>query len=122
MRTPDLCVFDFDGTLVETAGIKRQGFFDICPQAWAPAVDTILTRHPDGSRHDVVPAILAEAERTAADGAAEDERYEDYVLSDDVVPNSGMEQTNFNGVKVLDGSFGTAVGLRPSASRNSLRT
>jgi len=34
---------------------------------------------------------------TAADGAAEDVRYEEYVLSDDVVPNSGMEQTTFNG-------------------------
>ena len=34
---------------------------------------------------------------TAADGAAEDPRYEDYVLSDNVVPNSGMEQTTFNG-------------------------
>ena len=34
---------------------------------------------------------------TAADGASEDPRYEDFVTSDNVVPNSGMEQTSFNG-------------------------
>jgi len=34
---------------------------------------------------------------TAADGASEDPRYENFVLSDNVVPNSGMEQTTFNG-------------------------
>jgi hemoglobin/transferrin/lactoferrin receptor protein len=34
---------------------------------------------------------------TAADGASEDERYSSYVRDDNTVPNSGMEQTNFNG-------------------------
>jgi len=44
---------------------------------------------------------------TAAKGAAEDPRYEDYVLSNDVVPNSGMEQTTFNGnVRFLIGNQG----------------
>ncbi len=44
---------------------------------------------------------------TAADGAADDSRYEDYVLEDNTVPNSGMEQTNFNGgVKFLTGRQG----------------
>jgi hemoglobin/transferrin/lactoferrin receptor protein len=44
---------------------------------------------------------------TAADGAAEDSRYSDYVLEDNTVPNSGMEQTNFNGgVKFLTGQQG----------------
>jgi hemoglobin/transferrin/lactoferrin receptor protein len=44
---------------------------------------------------------------TAADGASEDPRYEDYVLSDNVVPNSGMEQTTFNGnVRFLTGTQG----------------
>ena len=44
---------------------------------------------------------------TAASGASDDERYEDYVLEDDTVPNSGMEQTNFNGgVKFLTGQQG----------------
>ncbi len=43
----------------------------------------------------------------AANGASDDERYEDYVLEDDTVPNSGMEQTNFNGgVKFLTGEQG----------------
>ncbi len=44
---------------------------------------------------------------TAADGAAEDPRYAAYVRSDDSVPNSGMEQTNFNGgLKFLTGRQG----------------
>jgi hemoglobin/transferrin/lactoferrin receptor protein len=44
---------------------------------------------------------------TAADGASDDQRYEDYVLEDNTVPNSGMEQTNFNGgLKFLTGRQG----------------
>ena len=44
---------------------------------------------------------------TAADGASDDPRYEEYVLEDNTVPNSGMEQTNFNGgVKFLTGQQG----------------
>jgi hemoglobin/transferrin/lactoferrin receptor protein len=34
---------------------------------------------------------------TAADGASESERFSEYVLADDTVPNSGMEQTSFDG-------------------------
>jgi len=44
---------------------------------------------------------------TAADGASEDTRYEDYVLEDNSVPNSGMEQSSFNGgLKFLTGRQG----------------
>ncbi len=44
---------------------------------------------------------------TAAKGAHEDSRYADYVRDDDSVPNSGMEQTNFNGgFKFLTGRQG----------------
>ncbi len=44
---------------------------------------------------------------TAADGAWEDPRYENFVQSDNVVPNSGMEQTSFNGnVRFLTGNQG----------------
>jgi hemoglobin/transferrin/lactoferrin receptor protein len=44
---------------------------------------------------------------TAAGGASEDPRYAAYVRSDDTVPNSGMEQTNFNGgLKFLTGQQG----------------
>ncbi len=41
---------------------------------------------------------------TAASGAHEDERYAEYTLEDDTVPNSGMEQKNF------DGSFSILTG------------
>jgi len=42
----------------------------------------------------------------AASGAADDERYEAYVLPDDTVPNSGMKQ------KAFDGSFSVLTGSR----------
>ena len=44
---------------------------------------------------------------TAADGASEDSRYSSYVRDDNTVPNSGMEQSNFNGgLKFLTGKQG----------------
>jgi len=44
---------------------------------------------------------------TAADGAHEDERYTNYTLEDDTVPNSGMKQKNFDGsFSILTGSQG----------------
>ena len=44
---------------------------------------------------------------TAADGAYEDPRYAGWVREDNTVPNSGMEQSNFNGgVKFLTGQQG----------------
>jgi len=44
---------------------------------------------------------------TAADGASDDPRYSSYVREDNTVPNSGMEQTNFNGgFKFLTGTQG----------------
>ena len=43
----------------------------------------------------------------AANGAHEDERYESYTFEDDTVPNSGMEQKNFDGsFSILTGSQG----------------
>ncbi|MCG6948034.1 MAG: TonB-dependent receptor [Acidobacteria bacterium] len=46
-------------------------------------------------------------EYTAADGASQDERYAPYVRADNSVPNSGMEQTNFNGgLKFMTGQQG----------------
>ena len=44
---------------------------------------------------------------TAASGAADSDRYGDYVLADDTVPNSGMEQTSFDGsLRFLTGDQG----------------
>lgn len=63
----DVVVFDFDGTLVQSAAAKRQAFFAIFPPASAPAVEQVLARNPDGSRHDVIPAMIAEAGLDAVD-------------------------------------------------------
>lgn len=57
----DLVVFDYDGTLVQSAEAKRRAFFEIFPERCAPAVEAVLTRDPDGSRHVVIPAMVEEA-------------------------------------------------------------
>lgn len=54
-------IFDFDGTLVDSAPAKRRAFFDIFPAAAAPAVAAVLAEDPDGSRHRVIPRMIAGA-------------------------------------------------------------
>jgi phosphoglycolate phosphatase-like HAD superfamily hydrolase len=56
----DVIVFDFDGTLVQSAAAKRQAFFDVFPRACAPAVEAVLLADPDGSRYRVIPRMLEE--------------------------------------------------------------
>lgn len=63
----DVIVFDFDGTLVRSAEIKRQVFFDVFPECCAAAVQAVLERDPDGSRHRVIPEMIAEAQRLGFD-------------------------------------------------------
>ncbi len=65
----DLVVFDFDGTLVQSADGKRRAFFEIFPANFAPAVEAVLSRDPDGSRHSVIPAMIAEAQARGMDVA-----------------------------------------------------
>lgn len=57
----DLWVFDFDGTLVETAAIKRTTFFEVFPDRHAPAVEAALQLWPDASRHEVIPRMVETA-------------------------------------------------------------
>jgi phosphoglycolate phosphatase len=57
----ELAVFDFDGTLVQSAQVKRRAFFEIFPDRCAPAIEAVLTRDPDGSRFSVIPQMLAES-------------------------------------------------------------
>jgi len=63
----ELWVFDFDGTLVETAALKRSTFFDVFPPTHAGVVAAALERSPDASRHDVIPEIVAAAGDPALD-------------------------------------------------------
>lgn len=72
---PDLWVFDFDGTLVQTAALKRKAFFDVFPERHADTVAAVLTQWPDASRNDVIPRIVAAANNPVLDAAAMVEAY-----------------------------------------------
>jgi phosphoglycolate phosphatase len=69
----DLIVFDFDGTLVQSAMVKRRAFFEIFPDHCAPAVEAVLTRDPDGSRFSVIPQMLAECSARGFDAGTANE-------------------------------------------------
>lgn len=51
-------IFDFDGTLVDSAGAKRQAFFDIFPAAGSDIVEAVLRADPDGNRVRVIPRMV----------------------------------------------------------------
>ena len=56
----DAAVFDFDGTLVDSAKAKRDSFFAIFPDTGAhrQVIAGVLENDPDGSRHRVIPKML----------------------------------------------------------------
>ena len=56
----DAVIFDFDGTLVDSAIAKRQAFFAIFPNTAShrAIVSGVLTEGPDGSRHRVIPLMV----------------------------------------------------------------
>jgi len=60
-------VFDFDGTLVDTASAKREAFFEVLPEKCHAAVESVLNANPDGSRHSVIPSMLDETRRRGAE-------------------------------------------------------
>ena len=55
---------------MQSAAAKRQAFFEIFPPASAPAVESVLNRNPDGSRHDVIPAMIEESRLAKFDAAS----------------------------------------------------
>jgi phosphoglycolate phosphatase-like HAD superfamily hydrolase len=67
----DAVIFDFDGTLVDSAVAKRQAFFKIFPVAAASLVEEVLLADPDGSRYRVIPRMVESmiAHRIALDHA-----------------------------------------------------
>ncbi|MDZ4735049.1 MAG: HAD hydrolase-like protein [Rhodospirillaceae bacterium] len=53
-------VFDFDGTLIDSADAKRDAFFRLFPagEPYRAIVKRVLAIDPDGSRHDVIPRMI----------------------------------------------------------------
>jgi phosphoglycolate phosphatase-like HAD superfamily hydrolase len=56
----DAIVFDFDGTLVDSAGVKYDSFFKLFPatENHCAVVKRVLAADPDGSRHAVIPRMI----------------------------------------------------------------
>ncbi len=54
-------VFDYDGTLIRSAEAKHEAFYRLFPDepAYREVVAAILASDPDGSRHDVIPRMVA---------------------------------------------------------------
>jgi phosphoglycolate phosphatase-like HAD superfamily hydrolase len=57
----DAVVFDFDGTLVDSARVKYETFFKLFADTAAhrAIVAEVLAADPDGSRHAVIPRMIA---------------------------------------------------------------
>src|SRR5262249_22492767 len=53
-------IFDFDGTLVDSAGVKYESFFKLFPatENHRAVVKAVLAADPDGSRHAVIPRMV----------------------------------------------------------------
>jgi phosphoglycolate phosphatase-like HAD superfamily hydrolase len=53
-------VFDFDGTLIQSANAKRDAFFRLFPDEprYRDVISAVLAEDPDGSRHDVIPRMV----------------------------------------------------------------
>lgn len=76
-------VFDFDGTLVDSAAAKRAAFFDLFPNTpiCRELVAAVLDERPDASRFEVIPEMivrLVAAGVAVAAGAGVEERVEQY--------------------------------------------
>jgi phosphoglycolate phosphatase-like HAD superfamily hydrolase len=56
----DAIIFDFDGTLVDSAGVKYDSFFKLFPatEHHRAVVKSVLAMDPDGSRHAVIPRMV----------------------------------------------------------------
>ena len=62
-------IFDFDGTLVDSAGVKYESFFKLFPatEGHRAVVKDVLAADPDGSRHVVIPRMVEGMHRRGLD-------------------------------------------------------
>ena len=58
----DVVFFDFDGTLVDSAAIKRNCFYSVFPNTpeCRSVVSAVLFENPEASRYEVIPRMIEE--------------------------------------------------------------
>ncbi len=73
-------VFDFDGTLVDSAAAKRAAFLDLFPDTpiCRELVAAVLDERPDASRFEVIPEMIVRLAAAGVAGDSVDERVERY--------------------------------------------
>lgn len=105
----DAVIFDFDGTLVDSAKAKRAAFFAVFPDTplHHAIINGVLEGDPDGSRHHVIPLMI---ERMQAAGLDQ----ECALLSGDLVANYGsVSETAVKQAPEVQGASALLAALSP---------
>lgn len=105
----DAAIFDFDGTLVDSAKPKRDAFFAIFPDTplHRAIVSGVLEEDPDGSRHRVLPLMVGRMQAAGLD------RDRALVVSDLVANYGSVSEAAVKQAPELPGASALLAALSP---------